>query len=62
MQCAKIVVEMLALVHFAGFTEYLAHFFRKAFGLEPGQAEQFFNLFNTHFGQKDGMQAIQTYY
>ena len=35
MQCAKIVVEMLVLIHFAGFTEYLTHYFQKAYGLEP---------------------------
>jgi hypothetical protein len=46
MQCAKIVVELLVLVHFAGFTEYLTHYFKKAYGLEPGQTEAFIALFN----------------
>lgn len=68
MQCAKVIVELLVLVYHAGFSEYLAHYFSQAFGLDASQIQAFFTLFEgLVIADKDpskhnGLQSIQTYF
>lgn len=63
MQAAKLVTEMLVLIHHAGFTELISRFFQSVFGLSQEQAGAFFQLFGSLFdNNKNNLQAIQTYF